>query len=175
MLPARKRNEYGVLAYHQSPTTEATARHWGACAPLPVRAAAERAAQAATRSGNSIAAWCSIELSRAPTTDALVRRRSSRVAPVQRGPLGDVDTAGDRVQTVRPGELREFADTPDLRHLYRYAVEHGSESSAFPARAAASNRPWQQPGVLREGASRRRPRDLHQSCRDLTDVFEHHA
>jgi hypothetical protein len=34
------------------------------------------------------------------------------------------DTAGDFVQTLPRTDLPQFADTQDLRRLYRYAVEH---------------------------------------------------
>jgi hypothetical protein len=39
------------------------------------------------------------------------------------GPV-TVDEVGDRVQTVRRGELPAFAATPEVAALYRYATEH---------------------------------------------------
>ena len=35
-----------------------------------------------------------------------------------------VDDVGDRVQTVRRGELPVFAATPEVAALYRFATEH---------------------------------------------------
>jgi hypothetical protein len=39
------------------------------------------------------------------------------------GPV-TVDEVGDRVQTLRRGELPVFAATPEVAVLYRFAVEH---------------------------------------------------
>ncbi len=51
-----------------------------------------------------------------------------------RGTAGPVtiDAIGDRVQTVPKGQLPEFAETDDLRQLYRYAVEHSDEVKYMP-------------------------------------------
>ena len=40
-----------------------------------------------------------------------------------------VDEVGDRVQTVRRGEMPVFAATPEVAVLYRFATEH---PQAFP-------------------------------------------
>ena len=39
------------------------------------------------------------------------------------GPV-TVDEVGDKVQTLRRGELPAFAATPEVAALYRFAVEH---------------------------------------------------
>ncbi len=49
------------------------------------------------------------------------------------GPV-TTDKIGDQIQTVPRGQLPEFAgsDTPDIRRLYQYAVEHGDELRYIP-------------------------------------------
>ncbi len=42
------------------------------------------------------------------------------------------DEIGDQVQTVARGRLPDFADTPELRQLYRYALEHAHELRYIP-------------------------------------------
>jgi hypothetical protein len=42
------------------------------------------------------------------------------------------DSIGDQVQTVPRGGVPEFASTPDLQRLYRYALEHGDELQYVP-------------------------------------------
>ena len=47
------------------------------------------------------------------------------------GPV-TTDAIGDQVQTVARGQLPDFADTPDLRELYQYAVSQGAELQYIP-------------------------------------------
>ena len=54
------------------------------------------------------------------------RPGSAHPAPVT------TDAAGDFVQTLSRTDLPRFADTPDLRRLYRYAVERGEELRSIP-------------------------------------------
>jgi hypothetical protein len=42
------------------------------------------------------------------------------------------DAIGDKVQTLPRGQLPQFATTPDVQRLYRYAVEHGDELQYMP-------------------------------------------
>lgn len=51
--------------------------------------------------------------------------RRSVAGPITR------DAIGDQVQTLPKGQLPEFASTPDVQRLYRYAVER-DELRYFP-------------------------------------------
>jgi hypothetical protein len=51
--------------------------------------------------------------------------------PASAGP-GTVDEIGDRVQTLPRGQFPEFAGSPEIRRLYRYAVERGDELRYIP-------------------------------------------
>lgn len=42
------------------------------------------------------------------------------------------DEIGDQVQTVPKGRLPDFAETPELRELYRYAVDHKADLQYIP-------------------------------------------
>jgi hypothetical protein len=42
------------------------------------------------------------------------------------------DEIGDQVQTLPKGQLPDFAETPELRELYRYALEHKDELRYIP-------------------------------------------
>jgi len=53
-------------------------------------------------------------------------RRNAEAGPVT------TDAIGDQVQTLPPGQIPEFADTPDIRRLYRYAVDHGDDLRYMP-------------------------------------------
>lgn len=53
----------------------------------------------------------------------------SRIAAA--GPITR-DEIGDSIQTVARGQLPDFADTPELRQLYRYALEHEGELRYIP-------------------------------------------
>ncbi len=54
--------------------------------------------------------------------------------PARRGAAAPVttDAIGDQVQTLPRGQLPEFARTPHIGRLYRYAVEHGDELAYMP-------------------------------------------
>lgn len=47
------------------------------------------------------------------------------------GPV-TTDEIGDQVQRVPRGQLPDFADTPEVRRLYRYALEHTEELKYMP-------------------------------------------
>ncbi len=50
-----------------------------------------------------------------------------------------VDEIGDKVQTLRRGQLPEFASTADQQTLYRFAVEHGDELRFIPCTCGCGN------------------------------------
>ena len=47
-------------------------------------------------------------------------------------PAVTADEIGDQVQTLPKGQWPAFASTPEIRNLYRYAVEHGDELRYMP-------------------------------------------
>jgi hypothetical protein len=51
--------------------------------------------------------------------------------PVAAGPVTR-DAIGDQVQTLPRGQYPEFAETGEIRDLYRYAVERGDELQYMP-------------------------------------------
>ncbi len=66
---------------------------------------------------------------------ALAAAAGTLVGPTRAlaGPV-TTDRIGDEVQTVPRGQLPEFAapNTPGVRRLYQYAVEHGDELRYIP-------------------------------------------
>jgi hypothetical protein len=65
---------------------------------------------------------------------AVVAVAAWQLWPAAGGPATSVttDAIGDKVQTLPRGQLPEFAATPDVQRLYRYAVEHGDELQYMP-------------------------------------------
>src|SRR5713101_2723193 len=57
-----------------------------------------------------------------------------QLGPGGPGTAGQVttDAIGDQVQRLPKDQSPEFAGTPEIRGLYRYAVEHGDELQYIP-------------------------------------------
>ena len=82
------------------------------------------------------------------------------------GPV-TTDSIGDQVQTLPRGQLPTFAglDTPGVRRLYQYAVEHGNELQSIPCFC----------GCARVGHKSNRDCYVKSFNRDGTLTFTSHA
>jgi hypothetical protein len=75
------------------------------------------------------------------------------------------DAIGDQVQTLPRGQLPQFATTPDVQRLYRYAVERGDELQYMPCFC----------GCYRFGHTSNRDCYIKAFNRDGTLTFTSHA
>jgi hypothetical protein len=75
------------------------------------------------------------------------------------------DAIGDKVQTLPRGQLPQFATTPDVQRLYRYAVEQGDELLYIPCFC----------GCYRFGHTSNRDCYIKSFNRDGTLTFTSHA
>lgn len=75
------------------------------------------------------------------------------------------DAIGDKVQTLPRGQLPQFATTPDVQRLYRYAVERGDELQYMPCFC----------GCYRFGHTSNRDCYIKAFNRDGTLTFTSHA
>lgn len=87
----------------------------------------------------------------------------------QRALAGPVttDNIGDQVQTLPRGQLPEFGgpDTPGVRRLYQYAVDHGNDLQSIPCFC----------GCSRVGHKSNRDCYIKSFNRDGTLTFTSHA
>jgi hypothetical protein len=84
--------------------------------------------------------------------------------PADAGPV-TTDAIGDKVQMLPRGQLPEFATTPDVQRLYRYAVERGDELQYMPCFC----------GCYRFGHTSNRDCYIKAFNRDGTLTFTSHA
>jgi hypothetical protein len=87
--------------------------------------------------------------------------------PARRGTASPVttDAIGDQVQTLPRGQLPEFARSPGIGRLYRYAVDRGDELGYVPCFC----------GCYRFGHRSNRDCYVKSSNRDGTLTFTSHA